>query len=225
MRDDQEILQVRAYGVCIYALRDADKIFLIDSGFIGAAGALSKALRRVGRSDCRITGIILTHGHLDHALNAFRFAREFGAWVAAPELDKTHIEGSHPYMGMARVCGWLEAAGRRLFGYRPPQEIEWYQPGHVFDVFGGLEVISLPGHTAGHSGLFCREQRQLFCGDLFASFWWSTHRPPAILNTEPEKIPASIESALELDIDGVWPGHCDRAAPETHLRRLRRLAK
>ena len=219
-----DLLQVRGFGVCLYALRQGKEIVLVDSGFIGASAMLGRDLKRAGWDRCRITGIILTHGHLDHCLNAFRFAREFGAWVAAPRLDEAHVAGRYPYSGSARVCGFLEACGRRLFGYQPPLDVEWYDPGHVFDVFGGLEAIPLPGHTAGHSGLYCAGRRLLFCGDLFASFWWSCHLPPAILNSLPEEIPASLGRALELAPDGALPAHCDRASPEIHLERLRRLA-
>jgi glyoxylase-like metal-dependent hydrolase (beta-lactamase superfamily II) len=219
-----DVLQVQAYGVCVYAIRQGEEVVLIDSGFLGSSSALGAALRRAGWVDCRIVGIILTHGHLDHAFNAFRFAREFGAWVAAPQLDREHLAGSYPYSGSARICGWLESAGRRVFGYEPPQDVDWFGPGRVFDWLGGLEVVALPGHTAGHSGLFSAERRLLFCGDLFASFWWSCHLPPGILNSQPERIPASLQAALDLEIDGVLPAHCDRAAPDVHLRRLHKLA-
>ncbi len=219
-----DLLQVQAFGVCVYALRDGDEVVLIDSGFLGASGRLGEALRRAGWDRCRIVGIILTHGHLDHTFNAFRFAREFGAWVAAPRLDEAHVAGSYSYSGSARVCGLLEAGGRRLFGYQPPLGVDWFSPGHRFDHFGGLEVVPLPGHTAGHCGLFSASRRLLFCGDLFASFWWSRHLPPAILNSQPEEIPASVRRALALEIDGCLPAHCDRAAPGVHLGRLRELA-
>ncbi|MFT4549839.1 MAG: glyoxylase-like metal-dependent hydrolase (beta-lactamase superfamily II) [Pseudoalteromonas tetraodonis] len=223
-----DVLQIHAHGVCIYALRRGDELVLIDSGFLGASAALGRALKMVGWDRCRIRGIILTHGHLDHTFNAFRFAREFGAWVAAPELDKPHVAGEYQYSGAAKVCGWLESAGRRVFGYQvpPEDEVDWFAPGHVFhDWLGGMEVIALPGHTIGHCGLYCAERRWLFSGDLFASFWWSTHLPPAILNSLPEKIPTSVRAALDLEIDGVLPAHCDRAVAQVHLRRLRRMAQ
>ena len=219
-----DLLQIRGFGVCLYALRQGGEIVLVDSGFIGASALLGRALKHAGWDCCRIVGIILTHGHLDHTFNAFRFAREFGAWVAAPQLDAAHVAGSYVYSGPARVCGILEACGRRLFGYQPPIDVRWFSPGHVFEVFGGLEVIPLPGHTAGHCGLFSAARRLLFCGDLFASFWWSRHLPPAILNSQPGEIPASLRRALALEIDGVLPAHCDRAAPGVHLARLRELA-
>jgi len=124
-----DLLQTQAFGVCIYALRDGDEVALIDSGFLGASGKLGAALRRAGWDHCRIVGIILTHGHLDHSYNAFRFAKEFSAWVAAPQLDAAHLAGSYAYSGNARVCGLLESCGRRLFGYQPPVDVDWFSPG------------------------------------------------------------------------------------------------
>lgn len=218
-----DILQVRAPALCFYVLRGGDGLYIIDVGFVGGRLLLRRALRRRGWDHLPIRGILVTHGHLDHVLNVEALARESGAWVDAPRLDAEHYLGRYPYAGISRVCGALEAAGRVLFRYKPFAVGRLLDDGDEIDVWRGLEVVHLPGHTVGHVGFYCRELRLLFGGDLFASYRWAAYPPPAIFNSRPELIPASIDRALALDPLGILPNHCDCASPEEHLRRLRRL--
>jgi len=219
----EDLLQVRGAGVCFHVLRDANGLYLIDGGFIGGRAALSRALKRRGWNREPIRGIIVTHGHLDHTFNIAALAAETGAWVAAPMLDAEHYAGRYPYQGVARVCGVLEGLGRRVFKTRPLTVDRPLEDLSEIPVWHGLTAIHLPGHTVGQMGFYCAGLRLLFSADLFASYRIS-HFPPAILNSCPERMAGSVARALELDLAGVLPNHCDRAAPATHLERLRRLA-
>jgi glyoxylase-like metal-dependent hydrolase (beta-lactamase superfamily II) len=220
-----DFLKVPSFGARIYVLRDAKGLYLIDSGFIGGRERLREALVAQGWERERIVGIILTHGHLDHILNAGRIARETGAWIAAPRLDAEFYEGRQVYPGMGKITGALEAAGRVLLGFERFSPSRLFDDGDDFDVWEGLRAVHLPGHTPGHSGLYCARLRLLFCGDLFASYRMSAHTPPRIFSVDPERIPESIGKALAMDLAGVLPQHCDGASPEVHLERLRGLAE
>ena len=159
MRDD--MLQVRAPALCFYVLRDSNGLYLIDGGFIGGRYLLARALRRRGWEQEPIRGIIVTHGHLDHILNVASIANDSGAWIAAPRLDAAHYEGRFPYRGAARVCGLLEAIGRRLFSYSPFETDRWLDDYSEIPVWHGLIAIHLPGHTDGHMGLYCPDLKLL----------------------------------------------------------------
>jgi glyoxylase-like metal-dependent hydrolase (beta-lactamase superfamily II) len=218
MRED--LLQIRAPGVNFYVLRDPEGLYLIDCGFIGGRQLLRRGLKRRGWEGDPIVGIIVTHGHLDHILNVGRIAEETGAWIAAPRLDASYYSGRPSYRGASRVTGFLEAVGRPLLGFREFTPTRLLDHGDRLDVWHGLQVIHLPGHTAGHSGYYCQSLRLLFCADLFASYGRFSHLPPRIFNSDGDEIPKSVAKALELDLDGVLPNHCDRSTPEAHHAKL-----
>jgi glyoxylase-like metal-dependent hydrolase (beta-lactamase superfamily II) len=222
-RDD--ILQIRAPALNFYVLRDSSGLHMLDAGFIGGRVLLRQALHRYGWGGERIRGIIVTHGHLDHILNIGAIAREAGAWIAAPRLDADHYAGHPRYEGLANVTGGLESVGRPVLGFRPFVPDRWLDDGDIIDAWHGLRAIHLPGHTRGHTGYYCERLRLLFSADLFSSYRNVPRLPPDIFNTAPEQIPGSVKRALELDLSGVIPNHCDRATPEEHLERLQRLGK
>ena len=223
--DHPDLLQVRAPALNFYVLRDASGLYLLDAGFIGGRFLLRRALRRRGWEREPIRGIIVTHGHLDHIRNVAPIARETGAWIAAPRIDADHYAGRARYRGWARVTGWLEGLGRPLLRYQPFVPDRWLDEGDLLNVWHGLRAIHLPGHTQGHMGFYCEKLKLLFSADLFASYRGVAHFPPAIFNSDPEQIHKSVSKTLAIQLVGLIPNHCDRACPEEHLARFRRLGR
>lgn len=217
-----DVLQIRGPMVCCYAVREGGSIYLIDTGFINGVKAIERALDREGWRDLSVKGILLTHGHLDHTLNAAALASWYGAWVVAPEADRSLLEGDFRTCGFGRVGGLMQQAAATLLNYRNPTEINWYENNTGFDFSDRIKSVALPGHTSGHSGILFG--RHLFCGDVFASFGFLSHLPPGIFNNDTELAQMSLRAVAEMDIDGVLPCHCDKATPEIHLERLRQIA-
>ncbi len=89
--------------------------------------------------------------------------------------------------------------------------------------WGGLRVVHLPGHTRGHCGFYSERHDLLFSGDLFASYFFNTHLPPAILNSVPAEFPASFRRVTALNPRWIVPNHYDLLDGARLRRRFDRL--
>ncbi|RFC44627.1 MAG: Glyoxylase, partial [Verrucomicrobia bacterium] len=95
--------------------------------------------------------------------------------------------------------------------------------GDELPFWGGLRVVHLPGHTVGHCGFYSTRHYLLFSGDLFASYFFNTHIPPAILNSRPELIPVSLEKVRQLNPRLMVPQHYDVLDGLLHRWRFDRM--
>ena len=156
---NREILPIQGiFGFChLLVEKTSCEAVLLDTGLIGEVGKVGKALNSVGMQWKDIKAIVLTHGHLDHTGNLFRLKELTGASVYGHPADQAHVDGVYPYRGISRICGGLEAVGRTIFRYRTVQIDEPIADGMILPFWGGLEVIHLPGHTAGHCGFYSRD--------------------------------------------------------------------
>lgn len=208
---------------CCHLLEDGDASVMIDTGMVGEPFFLRRLVRRLGLKPDSIKAILLTHGHLDHAGNLAWLKAWTGAKIFAHPAEQLHVNGTYPYQGITRWCGRLEAAGRLVFRYRAAKIDEFLTDGQELPFWGGLRVIHLPGHTKGHCGFYSAKHDLLFSGDLFASYFFNVHRPPAILNSVPESFPASVEKVRRLNPRWIVPSHYDFLNGELHRKRFARL--
>ncbi len=206
-------------------LEDGKAAVIIDTGLAGEPIFIRRLLLRLRLEPGCVKAILLTHGHLDHAGNVSRLQEWTGAPVLAHAEEVRHVAGTYPYAGVARWCGRLEAAGRFLFRYRAGTIDEFITDEQELPFWGGLRVIHLPGHSAGHCGFFSARHNLLFSGDLFASYFFNVHRPPAILNSVPDLYPASVQRVCRLAPRWLVPNHYDVLDGELHRRRFCRLFK
>jgi glyoxylase-like metal-dependent hydrolase (beta-lactamase superfamily II) len=209
-------------GWC-FLLADGDASVMIDTGMVGEPLLLRRLVRKLGLKPQSIKAILLTHGHLDHAGNLAWLKAWSGGRVFGHAAEARHVAGTYPYTGVARWCGRLEAAGRFLFRYRAATIDEFLSDGQELPFWGGLRVIHLPGHTAGHCGFYSARHDLLFSGDMFASYFFNVHRPPPILNSVPELFPASVEKIRRLKPRWIAPCHFDFLDGELHRRRFAKL--
>lgn len=208
---------------CCHLLEDGDASVMIDTGLAGEPVIIRRLVRKLGLKPDSIKAILLTHGHLDHAGNLAWLKEWTGARVLAHAEEVRHVAGNYPYTGVARWCGRLEAAGRWLTRYRPGTIDEFLTDGQVLPFWGGLRVVHLPGHSAGHCGFFSERHNLLFSGDMFASYFFNIHKPPAILNSVPELFPSSVEKIRRLAPRRIVPNHYDVLDGDLHRRRFCRL--
>ena len=202
---------------------DGKSAVFIDAGFFGEMPRLRRLLQRLGLQPEDVKAILLTHGHLDHVGNLVALREWTGAPVYAHAEERAHVEARYPYTGLSRVCGWAEATGRFVLRRRVGSVDLNFADGDVLPFWGGLRVIHLPGHTRGHCGFYSEQHDLLFSGDLFASYFFGTHLPPAILNSVPDEFPASFRRVAQLGPRGIVPNHYDMLDPVRLRRRFDRL--
>jgi glyoxylase-like metal-dependent hydrolase (beta-lactamase superfamily II) len=221
------IYPVRGYHGFFYLLYDASRheAVLIDTGLVGELPQLSRTMTEIDLRWQDIKAILLTHGHLDHTGNLAWLKELTGAPILAHPLEQIHIDGAFPYTGPSRLCGFMEKVGRSLFRYRRVTIDQPLYPDMELPYWGGLRVIHLPGHTDGHCGFYSKRFNLLFSGDLFASYWFSTHLPPVFLNTHPEKIVDGLDKVKALAPRLIIPNHCDHHDGELHRRKFDSLAE
>jgi len=215
--------RITSFGlVSCHLLVDDDGCTLIDTGFIGELGTIRRTLRKIGRAWTDINAVLLTHGHLDHAYHLSTIVQRSGATVYAHPEERLHVAGRYPYRGIARVCGALEAAGRFVLRYRAAEIDEPIDDAQVLPMWGGLEVIHLPGHTRGHCGFYSRRHDLLFIGDLVATWVDCPQRPPAFLNSCPELFAESFQRVAQLNPSRILCNHYLFADENRQSRRVMR---
>ena len=236
---DARVIRLGGALVSAHLLVDREGLTLIDTGLWGVARKLRRVVAELGRRPEELRNVLLTHGHLDHVGGAAEIQAWTGARVWVHAADREHLAQRVRYAGAARGCGWLEAAGRMTLklgawsrgrgadaGYRAPEVDGELQDGELLPFWGGLRVWHLPGHTPGHCALVAERARRLvFCGDLFASYAWSTHAPPRFLSRDAAQAKESLLKLAATRPEAVLPSHYDRLDPALHARRLADLAR
>ena len=222
LKRDEGLLQIRGWFVNFYLLIEGDTVYLIDGGFVGDLQQIEKALQHEGLEWTNIKAVLMTHGHLDHTLNVAKIVEKSGATVYAHPADELHFQAKYSYRGISRICGWLELAGRALFGYTPVKIDREVADGQVLNIWGGLHVLHTPGHTIGHCSFYSIEKRILFSGDLFANWMIRVMLPWPWLNSCSEHFESSFRKVFQLNPEGILANHCDKADAWTQGERFRK---
>lgn len=148
-------------GVNMYLIEDPDGLTLIDASIPPAGKWVLNQLAKMGHQPADLKRILITHAHPDHygALGVLKEAT--GAEVIASALEQ-------------RVLERQISVPRRPSGARPPDT--WIdkpvkvdrvidEGDRLYDVMGGMEVVSAPGHAPGQITLWHPDHRVLIAGD------------------------------------------------------------
>jgi glyoxylase-like metal-dependent hydrolase (beta-lactamase superfamily II) len=175
-------LPMRPSIVNVYLVRSAGEWALFDTGVSTSesAAVFEAALKDVGCAPDKITKIVCTHHHPDHFGSSGVYRERTGAQVY---LSRVEYESAQSYVPQRRSAAAVEFFIRNgipldrfvhvpspadVWGdmYRPAAPDHFVEDGEVIRI-GDLEVevVTTPGHTAGHCVMYVRRLRVMIVGD------------------------------------------------------------
>jgi hydroxyacylglutathione hydrolase len=105
----------------------------------------------------KITKVLLTHGHVDHASAAGTMAEHYGVKIEGPHQDDLFLIERLP-----------ESGRKYNFPvYKPFVPDRWLEHGETVSLGSlTLDVVHCPGHTPGHVVFVSKEAKIAFVGDV-----------------------------------------------------------
>lgn len=193
----------------VYLLFEGDRLFIVDAGTPGRAGAVWRHLDSLGYPPGAVDEIWITHGDVDHMGSVAALKDGSGAQVVAHRADVSLVDGSSdrelgplPLAGAyGKVFNW---AVRSLFRYRPTSVDRPVEDG---DDLGGWQVIHTPGHTPGSVSFYHPGRKILIVGDALNHRRNQLGAPPPMFTPDMAQAHASIAKIAALDFEVCCFGH------------------
>ncbi|MFN7107298.1 MAG: MBL fold metallo-hydrolase [Brevundimonas sp.] len=163
------------------------EVAVIDPGPLDQAHLAALMAAVEGR---RVSHVLVTHTHRDHAPLARPFAQATGARVLAarPPVRETHASGALDEDDDAEFAPDVILTG-----------------GEVVEGDGWtIEATFTPGHASNHMAFVLREENALFCGDHVMGWSTTVVAPP---DGNIRQYLASLDAVIARDFDVLWPTH------------------
>jgi glyoxylase-like metal-dependent hydrolase (beta-lactamase superfamily II) len=194
----------------IYLIDGVDELALVDAGMGGPHGDTEGILRNIredGFDTDKISTLLVTHYHTDHAGGAADFHERLGLTVRGTPLAARTLEiGDEDIVSLpfAKAAGFYPAD----YVYRACPAVGDLIDGQSFQV-GRLTVtpFDTPGHSAGHVSLLVEggDRTYLVSGDLV--FSGGTIIAQNIPDCSIQDYSASVKKMAKVPFDALLPGH------------------
>ncbi len=197
---------------------DDRRVLMVDTGVNESNG--KKALKSIQQAGAEVVGILTTHAHADHFGANATVVKRTGARVYAPPIDEAILR--HPELMPRLLYAGADPppSMRSRFLLAAPSPVDTVIAHGAAMVDGvPIEVIPLPGHSAGQVGYLI--DGVFFCADIVL--------PPEALAKF--GIPylcsvtdhsASLDRAATVQFDMAMPGHGPAVASLVNLIALNR---
>jgi hydroxyacylglutathione hydrolase len=194
----------------VYLIDGGDELAIVDAGLGGPHGETETILANIkqdGFDTDRISSLLLTHYHGDHAGGAADFHRLLGLTVRASELAGKALEvGDEDVISLpfAKAAGFYPAD----YVFQPCPVGGTLREGESFRV-GRLTVTpyDTPGHCRGHVSFLLEggDRKCLIGGDLI--FFGGTIIAQNIPDCSIQEYGESAKKMAKVDFDALLPGH------------------
>ncbi len=166
-----QMYQIRDTMVNIFLIAEQQGLTLIDTGTVGGAKAVARALARYGFQPSDVKTILITHADMDHVGGAAALKALTGAPIYASAGEALALaEGRPPRpINIGPIGRPLYGLAERLMPITPVSPVQTLADGDVLPILGGLHVLSTPGHTPDHLSFFAPAYGVLFAGDSLMS--------------------------------------------------------
>lgn len=175
-----------------------DEVLIIDCGC-----EVETVKQIVG--DKKVLGLLLTHGHFDHAINCNDYAKCFDCKIyASDKIEQTLTNTEAFYSGSGLKIDDLSA-------------FKFIKQDGILKL-GGFEIgcYSFPGHCPCCEGYVIEDN--LFAGDfLFAKSFGRVD----LVNSSKTDMLQSFEKMKKIEFDKVYSGHGEGSTKDEQLRNLK----
>jgi glyoxylase-like metal-dependent hydrolase (beta-lactamase superfamily II) len=214
-------------------ISDSKHTLLIDTGFPGQLPLIREAAEKEGIVLESLTHIVITHHDIDHIGSLAALKRSFPqVQIISSAIEADYISGSkksprlefaerrYESLPTAEQKGAL-AYMQMLQGVERIEVDKTFKDDELLSCFGGVLIISTPGHLPGHISLYAEKEKTLIAGDAL------TLDNGKILMANPQytldmaQARESAKKFLKYDIEkiicyhgGVFEGDCKTALEE-----------
>jgi len=233
----QDLVRISTGVSNAYLVGTKKRWVLVDSGTRGYREKIIAAAEREFGQRNRPKGIVLTHGHFDHAGSAEDLSDYWDVPIYAHRMELPYLTGRSKYPPPdPSVGGFMSQMSRFFpnvaydFGDRVRELRVNKLPG-----MDGWQCVETPGHTPGHVSFFREEDGALIAGDAFTTLDQDSlvrtvtktrkvSRPPAYYTIDWQQAEESVRRLAELHPSILCAGHGDPMSGPRASRQLRELA-
>jgi glyoxylase-like metal-dependent hydrolase (beta-lactamase superfamily II) len=193
----------------IYLLDGGHELALVDCG-MGTAAGMKRVLENIrvaGIDPARISRLLLTHYHTDHASGAARYREELSLRVGFSASERAALERpdhSRTSFHLAQAAGFFPAD----FEYPACPVDDPLVDNQEFSVGSlGVSYLSTPGHCAGHGSFLVsgEDSTYLLGGDaIFAGGKLLLQATP---DCDLRQSLETVERLAAISFDALLPGH------------------
>jgi glyoxylase-like metal-dependent hydrolase (beta-lactamase superfamily II) len=190
----------------VYIIAHNNGIVIVDTCIPGSDAQILRYLRKIGYQPHDITGIIITHTHIDHIGSLPALHRITAAPVSASAGEAAVLSGHQSLPRPPGILGLAYIAVERLIAPDPVPVRYILRSGDEPPGLPGWRVVGTPGHTPDHISLYDPNSHLLIAGDAVIDI--GGLRPPfRIFTTNVARANRSIALLAALPLRSAAFGH------------------